>query len=891
MAEAELGEPGIIRVTCGYIDQDRLTQIPGATYDRKTETWKVPLSWASCLVLRGVFGTDLTVGSSLKSWSWDYWQLYIEPAMKFREAMEIDPGLPISKTIDDIEADGDLKLKPYQRADVAFLTAAEKALLANEPGVGKTASLIRTIQVLGHMALDSPFPVLIVCPNSLKVTVWQRELAAWAPELTVQVIDGGAGTRRKQLESGADCFIINWDLLRYHSRLSPYGQEALTEAQKTPKELNILGHQTVIADECVPADTLIRIPSGLMPISKIREGDSVWGLDHETGKQTWAQVTGVRRSPLKPLVKIGSLWLTEDHPVWVSSEDVLCYDNQYGSQAKNVCLSGMRKRIYCTQPTVATANVLFCFLQIKICDEQAGEQATEFSADEKAYSTAGCSEENSSSPSWTRQSFPRQSSSSKISRNTESKRLPESEWRQRYGSYRPAGEVARILGNRLETGISSSRLEEDSRIPTKLQTRYCQSRPDDRDRSSWPRPWQNSGRREPERPEKESVSRGTWLDGSLDLERRNPFGSLWNLETTTGNYFANGILVHNCHKIIHPHSQVTRAAWATMADTHYRFALTGTPVGDHVGDLWGILRGLIPEGFSGKTRYMDRYANTTWGLWGGLEVIGLRPDTAEEFRKITEPVMRRMLKAAVLPQLPPILPVAYRHTPMTPKQAKAYRQMADEMYADLDGEILNALDTLSKLTRLLQFAAASAEIGEDGKVHLTAPSSKVDDLVELLEELGDEQLVVAAVSKQLINLAAARLDKEKISYGLVTGDQDMLERDTAVSAFQSGHKRVILLTLGTGAEGLTLTAASKLLFMQESFRVLENDQCEARIHRIGSEHHSSIQIIKQVTPGTVEEAKIQILQGKSDRIEEILQDREVLARLLSMKVPKGKGEK
>lgn len=585
MALAEI-DAGIIRVKTGYVDSDRMTMVPGATHDRRTETWRVPLSWASCQVLRGVFGPDLEVGEQLKAWSWDTYQQVIKPAMELRELMELPAGIPVQGVIDQIEAGSELKLKPYQRADVAFLCAAEKALLANEPGLGKTAAVIRAIQVLAATEQHSPLPALIVCPNSLKVTVWRREIEKWAPELTCQVIDGGAAARRKQLSTPSDVYILNWDLLRYHSKLHGYGQIELTDAQKEPKELNGFGQRTVVLDEA-----------------------------------------------------------------------------------------------------------------------------------------------------------------------------------------------------------------------------------------------------------------------------------------------------HHC---LHPQSQQTRAAWAVLSEAHYRYALTGTPVGDHVGDLWGILRGLQPAWFPGKTRYMDRYAETTWGLWGGIEVIGLKAANAEEFRRVTEPLMRRMLKKAVLPQLPPKLPTAYRHTPMSPKQAKAYKQMQDEMAARLDDEILTAADPLSKLTRLLQFAAASAELDENGKVRLTAPSSKVDDLVELLEELGDEPLVVAAVSKQLINLAAARLEKEKVSFGLITGDQDMLERDTAVAAFQAGRKRVLLFTLGTGAEGITLTAASRLLFMQESWRTLENQQAEDRIYRIGSEIHSSIQIIKQITPGTVEEAKIQVLEGKLERVEEVVRDREVLARLLSM---------
>jgi hypothetical protein len=104
MATAELGEPGIIRVKAGYADTDRMTQIPGATHDRRAESWKVPLSWAGCCVLRGVFGGDLVVGEKLKAWSWEYYQRTIVPAMQLREATELDQNNEISKAIDIIEA-------------------------------------------------------------------------------------------------------------------------------------------------------------------------------------------------------------------------------------------------------------------------------------------------------------------------------------------------------------------------------------------------------------------------------------------------------------------------------------------------------------------------------------------------------------------------------------------------------------------------------------------------------------------------------------------------------------------------------------------------------------------------------------------------------------------
>jgi hypothetical protein len=104
VATADLGEPGVIRVATSYTDQDRMTQVPGARFDKMRGDWKVPLSWASCQVLRGVFGTDLAVGEKLKAWSWDYYQHTVVPAMQLREAMELDQNNEISKAIDIIEA-------------------------------------------------------------------------------------------------------------------------------------------------------------------------------------------------------------------------------------------------------------------------------------------------------------------------------------------------------------------------------------------------------------------------------------------------------------------------------------------------------------------------------------------------------------------------------------------------------------------------------------------------------------------------------------------------------------------------------------------------------------------------------------------------------------------
>lgn len=476
-----------------------------------------------------------------------------------------------------------MKLLPFQRPGVAFLVRNRRAILADPPGLGKTAQLIRTMQVLAEMR-ENPFPALVVCPNSLKLSTWSGELADWAPEITTQVIDGTATKRRKQLTTDADCYVVNWEAIRLHSRLAGYGTIALPEKDRAPKELNAMSFRTVIADEA--------------------------------------------------------------------------------------------------------------------------------------------------------------------------------------------------------------------------------------------------------------------------------------------------------HKSKDPRASQTRALWALLHQAEFAYLATGTP-GD-IEALWALLHGIEPTWFPAKTKYIDRYADHSFNQFGGLDVHGINPVTKTEYFSLIDPLIRRIPKEAALPQLPAKLPTAIRHTPMLPKQKQAYEQMRLHMIANL-GELLVAPNPLAQLGRLNQLASASAEVDEEGKVTLTAPSPKIDDLVDLLEELGDEPLVVAAVSRQLIELAAERLTRLKIPHGLVTGAQSGYERAEAIRKFQDGQLRVILLTLGAGAEGITLTRAQRMLFMQESYSEIQNIQGRERIYRIGSEGHSFIQIIVQITPGTVEEVRRELLETKAMRLEEIVRDEPTLLRLLGEK--------
>lgn len=363
------------------------------------------------------------------------------------------------------------------------------------------------------------------------------------------------------------------------------------------------------------------------------------------------------------------------------------------------------------------------------------------------------------------------------------------------------------------------------------------------------------------------------------------------------------VVADEIHRSKDPKSKQTRAFWAASGNADIRFALTGTPIANTVVDLWPILHWLDEKEWPSKTKWLDRYVNTMMNAFGGLMILGLKPAMESEFFAGIHPRMRRMLKQRVLPWLPEVINDR-RDVEMGAKQAKAYKQMLDHMMATLegvsdhdlsesqldsgvlDGGVVVAANPLTQMGRLVQFASAYGQIeltdkGEE-KMILSDPSCKVDALMDDIEngDFGDDSVAVCAVSRQLIDLLSARLTKEKISHGLITGAVSAEDRQKAIDDFQSGRTKWILFTAQAGGVGVTLTTARRLVMLQRPWSLVDYKQALDRVHRIGSEIHDSILITDYVTEGTVEERVIEALDAKSENFEQVVKDKAQLLKML-----------
>jgi SNF2 family DNA or RNA helicase len=253
------------------------------------------------------------------------------------------------------------------------------------------------------------------------------------------------------------------------------------------------------------------------------------------------------------------------------------------------------------------------------------------------------------------------------------------------------------------------------------------------------------------------------------------------------------------------------------------------------------------------------------------------------------PYYVRRLKEDVLEDLPDKYYTTLK-VELGAQQRRVYDQMKREMLAwvgEHEDEPLAVSQAIVKLIRLQQLACAYAEITwvkkkrkqPDGtwrledvrQVRLTDPSAKLDALMEVLDANPEKQFVVFSQSKQVVKLFEKRLHSKKIPYGILTGDTAQADRGNMVAAFQRGELRVFTGTIQAGGVGITLTAASTVVFLDRTWSPAINIQAEDRLHRIGQKE--AVQVIDIVAKNTVDLGKLTKLEAGWRFIKTLLGDK------------------
>lgn len=307
------------------------------------------------------------------------------------------------------------------------------------------------------------------------------------------------------------------------------------------------------------------------------------------------------------------------------------------------------------------------------------------------------------------------------------------------------------------------------------------------------------------------------------------------------------IIADECHAIQNRKSLQTKAL--KRLRTWYKTGLSGTPAYDKPDDLWSILNWLYPDYWRSYWSYYNRHI--TWVDYDGYRtIVGVQ--NQKELQQQMSGFYIRRRKEDVLPNLPEKYN-SKLYVDLTAKQARAYESMRKDMLAwvgEHETEPIAAPIVIAQLIRLQQFSGSHGYIDPDtDKMLMAEPSSKLDEVMRIIQET-NEQIVIFSQFSQMIKLLGKRLEKSDISHGLFIGDTPTKQRAEIINRFQDGHLRVFAGTIAAGGVGITLTAASTVVFIDRSWSAATNLQAEDRLHRIGQKN--AVHVIDIIANGTID---------------------------------------
>ncbi len=314
------------------------------------------------------------------------------------------------------------------------------------------------------------------------------------------------------------------------------------------------------------------------------------------------------------------------------------------------------------------------------------------------------------------------------------------------------------------------------------------------------------------------------------------------------------LILDEAQAIKNAKAKTTQAIYDLKAQ--HRVCLTGTPMENHLGELWSMFHFLMP-GFMGP---LDRFSR--------LFRIPIEKHADHErqnrLRRRLHPFMLRRTKEHVASELPPKTEII-RTIPLEGKQRDLYETVRLAMDKKVRDEIsqkgfarsqIMILDALLKLRqvccdpRLLKLDHAKQVKG----------SAKLDMLMEMLPEMLDEGRKVLLFSQftSMLALIEPELEKHHIRYSKLTGQTR--DRETAINAFQEGDAQVFLISLKAGGTGLNLTAADTVIHYDPWWNPAVEQQATDRAYRIGQD--KPVFVYKLLTEETVEEKILKLQERK-----------------------------
>ncbi|MCH7228453.1 SNF2-related protein, partial [Haloferula sp. A504] len=318
------------------------------------------------------------------------------------------------------------------------------------------------------------------------------------------------------------------------------------------------------------------------------------------------------------------------------------------------------------------------------------------------------------------------------------------------------------------------------------------------------------------------------------------------------------IILDEAQYIKNPAAKVSKAA--CELEGRHRLCLSGTPVENHLGELWSLMRFLMPGFLGGQEDFKRRFRKP-------IEDEG-DEGRQQALKDRVAPLILRRTKDQVAKELPPktilVHPVelntAQKDLYETVRATMDKRVRQSIAIKGLEGSHMLFLEALLKL-RQICCEPKLLKFGNESKLEADAAgSAKLDYLADLLDTLVEEgrRILLFSQFTSMLDLIAAHLQRRKVRYLMLTGGSK--NRGELVERFQTGEIPLFLISLKAGGTGLNLTAADTVIHYDPWWNPAAEAQATDRAYRIGQKN--PVFVHKLICQGTVEERIHQLQQKK-----------------------------
>lgn len=306
--------------------------------------------------------------------------------------------------------------------------------------------------------------------------------------------------------------------------------------------------------------------------------------------------------------------------------------------------------------------------------------------------------------------------------------------------------------------------------------------------------------------------------------------------------------------------QTKRAKAALDLQGEFKMITTGTPIENHLGELWSLFSFINP-GFLGSLQtFQDRFATP-------IEKYGNK-EKKQILKKLITPFILRRKKNEVLDDLPPKTEITLT-VQLSDEEKAFYEALRQNALKVLENKDTNDIrfQILAEITRLRR-ACCNPQLVSPG---ISIESSKLklfDEVVGELLENGHRALVFSQYVGHL-EIIKQHLDNKGIEYQYLDGSTTANKRQEAVEDFQSGKGDLFLISLKAGGTGLNLTSADFVIHMDPWWNPAVEDQASDRAHRIGQKR--PVTVYRLVTENTIEEKILALHHDKRDLADSLLE--------------------